>query len=192
MNHDDLIEELLPVVREIGGYKQRGEPVPDRLMQRLTALHRLLSGQVSRFRDNPEMIDTMTRLDAMLTMLKLTTPVAAEETEEEDDDYAEIRRLHHLLEKADIPHRFQPHIAGGYHLVYYGHKGAPKPEPGRFLGPGVGAVCSAIQIPSNDDGLIEIQGLLTPQEAEHDSVANGLTAPDVFERIRRHWLEEGS
>lgn len=33
--------------------------------------------------------------------------------------------------------------------------------------------------------LIEIRGLLTPEEYEHDSVAGYLTAQDVFERIMK-------
>ena len=35
------------------------------------------------------------------------------------------------------------------------------------------------------DDLIEIMGLLTPEEAEHDSVIGWLTAEDVFERIKK-------
>lgn len=30
-------------------------------------------------------------------------------------------------------------------------------------------------------------GLLTPEEAEQDSVCGWLTADNVFERIKKHW-----
>ena len=34
---------------------------------------------------------------------------------------------------------------------------------------------------------LEIMGLLTPEEAERDSVAGWLTADDVFRRIQKHY-----
>lgn len=37
-----------------------------------------------------------------------------------------------------------------------------------------------------DEDKLEIMGLLTPDEEEHDSVLGYLTAEDVFERIRKH------
>lgn len=39
------------------------------------------------------------------------------------------------------------------------------------------------------EGLLEIMGLLTPEESEHGSVVGFLTAENVFERIRKHWEE---
>lgn len=39
------------------------------------------------------------------------------------------------------------------------------------------------------DGLLEMMGLLTEEEAECDSVVGWLTAEQVFERWQKHWLE---
>lgn len=36
-------------------------------------------------------------------------------------------------------------------------------------------------------GLLEIMGLLTPEEEENDDVAGELTAEDVFNRIKNHY-----
>ena len=41
-----------------------------------------------------------------------------------------------------------------------------------------------------DNGLLEIMGLLTPEELEYDSVCGYLTAEDVFQRIDKHYKEE--
>ena len=41
----------------------------------------------------------------------------------------------------------------------------------------------------NESDLLEIMGLLTPEEQEHDSVLGYLSAKDVFKRIERHWKE---
>ena len=38
-----------------------------------------------------------------------------------------------------------------------------------------------------DEGLIEIMGLLTEEEAEYDNVVGYLTAEDVYKRIVRHY-----
>lgn len=38
-----------------------------------------------------------------------------------------------------------------------------------------------------DEGLIEIMGLLTEEEAEYDDVVGYLTPENVFERIARHY-----
>ena len=92
-------------------------------------------------------------------------------------DYTEIRKLHALLTEAGIPHTFFVHL-GGYALKYPDYENQ---------------VCSAIlNGPSLGafDGLIEISGLLTPEEEEHDSVCGYLTGDDVFNRIKKHWEEQ--
>ena len=51
-------------------------------------------------------------------------------------------------------------------------------------------ICSVIQGTCTYGGLenrLEIMGLLTKEELEHDDVAGWLTAEDVFERIKAHW-----
>ncbi len=40
-----------------------------------------------------------------------------------------------------------------------------------------------------EDGLLEIMGLLTDEEYKIDSVLGGLTAEDVFKRIKKHYEE---
>lgn len=53
-------------------------------------------------------------------------------------------------------------------------------------------VCSAIWGYGSygyEEGLIEIMGLLTPEEEEYDSVKGYLTADNVFNRIKKHWEE---
>ena len=62
------------------------------------------------------------------------------------------------------------------------------------MGPGVGAICSAIETPfsyGHENDRIEISGLLTEEEYRNgDSVQGNLTAEDVFERIKKHWSRE--
>ncbi len=109
----------------------------------------------------------------------------------ENEKYEEIRRLDHLLLQADIPHEFSSHIMGGFQITYFGTKGKPKAEPGVFRGPGVGALCSAIETPfsyGHGNDRIEISGLLPEEEYDSGcSVKGDLTAEDVFERIKAHW-----
>ncbi len=94
-------------------------------------------------------------------------------------DFTEIRKLHDLLTAADIPHTFEP-LNGGWHLSYF------DPDSGD-------RVCSAITHKFSYGqylGLVEIMGLLTPEESENDSVVGYLTGNDVFRRIKAHWEEK--
>ena len=53
-------------------------------------------------------------------------------------------------------------------------------------------VCSAIWGEGSygyENGLIEIMGLLTPEEEEYDSVVGNLTVDEVFNRIKNDWEE---
>ena len=55
-------------------------------------------------------------------------------------------------------------------------------------------ICSAINgygTYGGQQGLIEIQGLLTESEAEYDDVVGYLTADDVFARIQADWEAKG-
>lgn len=91
----------------------------------------------------------------------------------------EIIGLRDMLIEADIPHTFEPD-KGGYHLCY--------PDNGRDT-----RACSVIlnrMSYGKEHGLLEIMGLLTPEEEEYDSVCGYLTAEDVFGRIEKHWKEK--
>lgn len=83
--------------------------------------------------------------------------------------YNEIIKLHEMLTKADIPHEFTEEW-GGHHILYSC----------------MGYTCSVIEHDysyGNKRDLLEIMGLLTPEESAQDSVAGYLTADDVFNRI---------
>lgn len=84
-------------------------------------------------------------------------------------NYNEIVKLHEMLTKADIPHEFTEEW-GGHHILYSC----------------MGYTCSVIEHDysyGNKRDLLEIMGLLTPEESAQDSVAGYLTADDVFNRI---------
>jgi hypothetical protein len=105
-------------------------------------------------------------------------------------DCEEIKKLDKMLTDANIPHYFGPNFMGGYQVVYYGNNERPVSKPGCMSGPGVGAVCSAIETPISigySDDKIEISGLLTEEEASIKGVKGYLTAEDVLERILKHW-----
>lgn len=90
--------------------------------------------------------------------------------------YDEIFKLEAMLKAEGIPfvyHR-QPDMCG-FQICY--------PEDGD------NRVCSIILHSGSygrEQGLLEIMGLLKPDEEQYDSVAGYLTAEDVFERIASH------
>lgn len=87
--------------------------------------------------------------------------------------YSEIIRLRTMLKTAGIPHHFRDTF-DGYQICY--------PEERHM-------VCSVIEhfgSYGHDKDLLEIMGLLTPEEEEYDSVKGYLTAKEVFKRIERH------
>ena len=89
--------------------------------------------------------------------------------------YTEIFKLKKMLEAENIPFefRFMPDLIG-FQISY------PKSGDER--------VCSIIENAhsyGNERNLLEIMGLLTDEELEYDSVAGGLSAENVFERIKK-------
>ena len=99
-----------------------------------------------------------------------------------DTKYNEIFKLKELLEEAKIPHEFVNWLEKGwttwekYQIVY------PTFHPDV-------RICSCIIGPhtyGGENGLLEIMGLLTDEELEHNSVVGHLTAEDVFNRIKKH------
>ena len=94
-----------------------------------------------------------------------------------NDKYKEIIRLHEMLEENDIPHVIRRWMDGW--MVCY-----PVARPLE------NCVMDAIEMTGSygaGEDKLEIQGLLTPEEEERDSVAGYLTAENVFERIKKHW-----
>lgn len=92
--------------------------------------------------------------------------------------YQEILKLDRMLTEADIPHVLDTWF-DGWRICY----------PTTYLNGE--CVMDAIEHHGSygqDDDLLEIMGLLTPEEEEYDSVRGHLTAEDVFERIRKHYL----
>lgn len=109
----------------------------------------------------------------------------------------EIHKLHEMLTESGIEHEFldrTPHGAHGQELkinwgyqicVYY-------PDGERMISAiegygtyGYGGWDHGVFGTDEKDGdLIEIMGLLTPEESEYDSVVGYLTAEDVFRRIK--------
>lgn len=117
----------------------------------------------------------------------------------------EIHKLHEMLTEAGIEHSFTDRTPPGYKeleesrppeertnlnwgwqvCVYY-------PDGERMISAiegygtyGYGAWDHGVLGSDEKDGdLIEIMGLLTPEESEHDSVAGYLTAEEVFRRIK--------
>ena len=94
-----------------------------------------------------------------------------------DERYKEIFRLDEMLTAKEIPHVFHK-VMDGWQIVYPGD--------------GEKRVVDAIEhfgSYGNEQDLLEIMGLLTPEEEECDSVLGYLTAEEVFERIEKHWNE---
>ena len=92
--------------------------------------------------------------------------------------YNEIFKLKEMLEKAEIPFDWIEHndFRNGYQICY--------PEKGEKC------VCSVIEHSfsyGSQKDLLEIQGLLTEEENNDDSVLGNLTAENVFQRILLHW-----
>lgn len=90
----------------------------------------------------------------------------------------EIDRLAMLLSEDNIP--FEKNETHAYGIEMAGIK---YPNSKNF-------VCSAIQGDYSFGGkenLIEIMGLLTPEEEERDEVVGYLTADEVYKRIKKHW-----
>ena len=92
-------------------------------------------------------------------------------------DYREILKLHAMLAEHNIIHVVRRSF-DGWQVCY------PCARPDE------NCIIDAIEHRGSygrESDLLEIMGLLTPEEEEYDSVAGFLTAEDVFERIKKHW-----
>ena len=98
--------------------------------------------------------------------------------------YTEIFKLKEMLEEAKIPFIFKNRsfkidswIREDYQIEY----------PDTY---GKGRVCSVVEgvgTYGNEQDLLEIMGLLTPEEEKENGVAGWLTAEDVFDRVKEHF-----
>lgn len=96
--------------------------------------------------------------------------------------YNEIVKLHEMLLEAEIEHEFvrrNEHLRDsgfdwGYQIIVY------RPDDERLI-----SVIEGFGTYGEANDLLEIMGLLTPEEEELNSVCGWLTAEDVFERIER-------
>ena len=91
--------------------------------------------------------------------------------------YREILKLHAMLMEHDIPHIVRRSF-DGWQVCY------PVSRPDAEC------VIDAIEHRGSygqESDLLEIMGLLTPEEEEYDAVCGYLTAENVFERIKKHW-----
>ena len=95
-----------------------------------------------------------------------------------DPDYIEILKLHRLLEDAEIPHTTERFL-DGWQVCY------PSSCGDRVL-----SAIEHLGSYGRERDLIEIMGLLTPEEEVCDQVAGYLTAENVFRRIKRHYEGE--
>ena len=89
-----------------------------------------------------------------------------------DESYTEILKLDKMLSDAKIPHTLNRFL-DGWQVIY------PSEEK---------KVADAIQhfgSCGNEENLLEIMGLIKPEETE-DSVLGYLTAEDVFKRMIEH------
>lgn len=107
-----------------------------------------------------------------------------------DPQYQEIRRLASLLRERHVPHVLK--MLEAYHggrvggqILYFGDDDpyAPNATP----------IASIIETPyssSSAQDLLEMMGLLTPEELRMDDILENLTAQQCLERIWEHWSQE--
>ena len=103
---------------------------------------------------------------------------------EPNPGYQEILRLDKMLTEANIPHQLKRRL-DGWQIIY------PRVQE-RWTLKGVynDWVCDAVEFEGTygyEDDKLEIMGLLTDEEEQHDRVLGNLTAEEVFERIKTHY-----
>ncbi len=94
-----------------------------------------------------------------------------------DDSYKEILKLDRMLTEEKIPHTLTRSF-DGWQVCY------PEYSP-------QARVCDAIEhfgSYGNDIDKLELMGLLTDDERECDGVVGNLTAENIFNRIKAHYM----
>ena len=94
------------------------------------------------------------------------------------NDYKEIMKLHSYLILGNIPHEMRP-LNDGWQICY--------PSIDEVRGDAVQHNFSY----GHEKDLIEIMGLLTPEELQRDTVVGYLTAKEVFQRWFLDYYSDG-
>lgn len=92
---------------------------------------------------------------------------------------SEMNKLAHMLAVTCIPYEVVKQTMYGTFKICYPAE--------------VGCICDVVCNPASyghQDGLLEIMGLLTPDERKMDSVIGWLDADEVFARISRDWFSD--
>ena len=93
---------------------------------------------------------------------------------EANPEYKEIMALANMLAGAGIPFDLT-RLYDGWRLLYYSSDAE---------------LCSVIEHQYSYGGrsdMLELRGLLTPEEKKYDSVVGFMTAQEAFSRISKHW-----
>lgn len=104
-----------------------------------------------------------------------------------ESKYREIFKLKQMLEKEKIPFDF---TCTSYPESNFIHYHLEYPNKFDMDGSRIVSAVEGISSYGIEVDKLEIMGLLTPEEAERDSVAGWLTAEDVFKRIKEHYENE--
>lgn len=92
-----------------------------------------------------------------------------------NEKYTEILKLHRMLSAVNIPHSID-RMFDGWQIVYF------------YKGKQIADVIQHFGSYGADENLLEIMGLLTPEEKEHHCVLGYLTAEEVFKRFEEDFL----
>lgn len=96
-----------------------------------------------------------------------------------DESYTEILKLDKMLTDANIPHTLDRFL-DGWQVIY------------SVNGKRIADAIEHYGSYGNEENLLEIMGLLTPEEEECDSVLGCLTAEDVFKRMSEHYANHST
>ena len=101
-----------------------------------------------------------------------------------------MEKLAKMLDDANIPYEMHRTLLGSPQICYYGKDGKHEQTKGVYYGSGYGTVCDVIYGYGREQGLLEISGLLTEEEKVHNTVLGGLSAENIFQRIKSDWESE--
>ena len=107
-------------------------------------------------------------------------------------DYKAIFKLKIMLDNANIPYEFldrsyrdERYEEPFYQIIVYEPNQNDFEEPIRLI-----SVVQGRGTYGESQDLLEIQGCLTKEESNYDSVLGCLTAIEVFERIKKNYSKE--